>query len=389
MKLGFYSCMAGVPWGGSEELWYRAAKRLSAEGHEILVNYKWWPSRARQLTELEGLGADLWLRMEPPTFWQRRFVEFKYWRAKRNGRFPNDIRKPKSWIKEKRPDAVLVTLGYHPDRIFVADDCLRFNVPYAINVQAASSSVFLGGEKCPDYRRWYQGAEKVFFVSKENQDKLETNLALKLDNAEIVDNPFNVDFDVSVPYPTDDSVFRLACVGRIHFQSKGQDLIVDVLKQPKWRDRNIEVSIFGKDQGQRFQLTELIKLHGLEEKVKIVGFVDGVSEIWKTHHGLLLPSRYEGAALVIIEAMLCNRICIATDTGRNRELMDDGVSGFIASSPTVRELDEALERAWNARHQWQSMGELAGKTIRERYSADPVEAYAERIKKLIPSKVAG
>jgi glycosyltransferase involved in cell wall biosynthesis len=374
--------MAGVPWGGSEELWYRAAKVLNSQGHKVLVNYKWWPKQARQLTELDDNGADLWLRMQPPTFWQKKMAGFNHWRSGRNGNLPNDINNPKSWVKETRPDAVLVTLGYHPDRIFVADDCIRFNIPYAINVQAASSFVFLGGDKCKDFRRWYQGAKKVFFVSQENQDKLETNLALKLDNAEIVDNPFNVDFDHQVPYPTDNSTFRLACVGRIHFQSKGQDLLVDVLKQQKWRDRNIEVSIFGKDQGQRFQLTELIKLHGLEDKIKIQGFVDGVSEIWKTHHALLLPSRYEGAALVIIEAMLSGRICITTDTGRNCELMDDGKSGFISSSPTVRELDETLERAWAERENWKSMGELAGKTIRERYSTDPVTAYAEKIKQL-------
>lgn len=382
MKFGFYSCMEGVPWGGSEELWYRAATRLQSGGHQVLVNYKWWPKQARQLTELAEGGSDLWLRMKPPSFWQKRLVGFQHWRSG-NGHASADISNPKNWVVETQPDAVLITLGYHPDRIHVADDCLKHKIPYAINVQAASSTVFVGGKKCPDYRRWYQGAEKVFFVSKENQDKVETNLAIRLENAEIVDNPFNVDFDVSVPYPEDDSIFKLACVGRIHFQSKGQDMIVDVLKQPKWRERNIEVSIFGKDQGQRFQLTELIKLHGLEDKIKLAGFVDGVSEIWKTHHALLLPSRYEGAALVIIEAMLCNRICIATDTGRNNELMDDNQSGFIASSPTVDELDQTMERAWQQRMNWKSMGELAGTTIRQRYSRDPVGDYAERLKKLV------
>ncbi len=384
MKFGFYSCMEGISWGGSEELWYRAAQRLNSEGHKVLVNYKWWPKQSQQLTELADDGADLWLRMKPPTFWQKRMGGFNHWRAGMNGHSFNDISNPKNWVKETRPDAVLVTLGYHPDQFSVADDCLNQNIPYAINVQAASSFVFIGGRKCNEFRRWYQGAKKVFFVSKENQDKVETNLAVKLENAEIIDNPFNVNFDVSVPYPEDDSVFKLACVGRIHFQSKGQDLIIDVLKQPKWQKRNIEVSVFGKDQGQRFQLKELIKLHGLEDRVKLAGFVDGVSEIWKTHHALLLPSRYEGAALVIIEAMLCNRICIATDTGRNSELMDDNKSGFIASSPTAQELDETLERAWQQRQNWQAMGELAGKTIRERYSPDPVGDYAELLKQLAP-----
>lgn len=378
--------MGGVPWGGSEELWYRAARRLQDEGHDILINYKWWPEQARQLNELEAAGADLWLRTQRPSFWQRKVSEFKKLAFSRNGQPVQKQNRVDLWVREKRPNAVLVTLGYHPDQIHVADVCIRNEIPYAINVQAASSFTFIGGEKCPDFRRWYQGAQKVFFVSKENQDKIESNLAIQLDNAEIVDNPFNVDFNAQVAYPSTEETFRLACVGRIHFQSKGQDLLVDVLKQPKWRERNLQVSIFGKDQGQRFQLEELIKLHGLEKQLVVEGFVDGVEEIWKTHHGLLLPSRYEGAALVIIEAMLCNRLCVATDTGRNRELMDDNQSGFIAASPTVDSLDEAMERAWQARNQWKEMGVLAGKTIRERYSSDPVQDYADRIKHLVTEK---
>ncbi len=383
MKFGFYSCMGGVAWGGSEELWFRAARRLQDEGHDILVNYKWWPKMARQLGELESKGADLWMRMKPPTFWQTKVASFK--RLAFDDMGPaNPHLSPGDWIKEKRPDCVLVTLGYHPDRIHVADDCIKFDVPYAINVQAASNFTFINGRQCENFRRWYAGASRVYFVSRENQEKVETNLATKLDNAEIIDNPFSVDLDAKPPYPSETDGLRLACVGRVHFQSKGQDLIVDVLKQDKWRSRDIEVTIFGKDQGQLFQLKELIKLNGLEDKLNIGGFVNDVSTIWETNHALLLPSRYEGAALVVIEAMICNRACVVTDTGRNRELIDDNQTGFIADFPSVESLDDAMERAWQARSQLQTMGKQAGMMIRERYSKDPVGDYAEKLKKLIP-----
>ena len=382
MKLGFYSCMSGVRWGGSEELWYRAAKVLGEEGHEILVNFKWWADQSKKLTELEAGGAKLWLRAKPPTE-QKRSGLAKLLAGKSTPTIPEKDIQPGEWIKETRPDMVLITVGFHQNQVLVADDCIEYDVPYAINVQAASSTTFVGGKMCPRFRRWYQNAKKVFFVSKENQEKVETNLAVQLDNAEIVDNPFNVDFDVAIPYPREEDPLRLACVGRIHFQSKGQDLLVHVLKQPKWRERNITVSIYGKDQGQRFQLVEMIKNFGLEDKIVIEGFVNDVSEIWNKSHGMILPSRYEGAALVVIEAMLCNRVCIMTDTGRNRELCDDGKSSFIASSATARGLDEALERAWQARDQWKAMGDLAGKTIRERYSRDPIGDYAKKIKSIL------
>ena len=42
--------MSGMPWGGSEMLWYKVAKRLQAEGHELTINYKYWPHTAKELS---------------------------------------------------------------------------------------------------------------------------------------------------------------------------------------------------------------------------------------------------------------------------------------------------------------------------------------------------
>lgn len=370
MKFGFYSCMSGVPWGGSEELWFRTARWLQKQNHQIGVNFKWWPRAADQLNEIAHGGGSVWFRDRPLTFWETQKQRFAALRGGQRG---------SSWIEEFAPDAVLVTLGYHPDRIPVADECLAAKVPYAINVQSASNFFFIHSDTIDTYRRWYSNAKKVFFVSRENQHKVETNLAMKLTNAEIVDNPFNVSREAQIEWPADDGIFRLACVGRIHFQSKGQDLVVDVLSRPKWRDRPIQVTFYGKDQGNERQLVDLIKLHGLEDKLKLGGFMTDVAEIWRRNHALLLPSRYEGAALVVVESMLCQRIAITTDTGRNTELLSPDRTGFIAPYATIDLLDDALERAWAKRHEWKQLGQEAGQAIRAKYSADPIEDFGKRL----------
>lgn len=375
MKFGFYSCMSGVPWGGSEELWWRTARRLQSENHEVCVNYKWWPEPARRLKELMEAGGEVYFRNKPKSFWKNNYEKATKWFASKNGC-------PSSWLEQQKPDCVLITIGYHPDRIEVAKFCEEMKIPYAINVQCASNFFFIHSEFLELYRRWYNGATKVFFVSDENQHKLETNLACQLSNAEIVCNPFNIDIDDLPDWPEEDEPFRLACVGRIHFQSKGQDLLVDVLKQKKWRDRNLVVTLYGNDQGNKKQMEELVRIHELENRIKFGGFVRDVNKIWAENHGLLLPSRYEGAPLCVVEAMLCNRMCVTTDIGRNKELMDDGESGFIAAGATISLIDEALERAWDKRNEWRKMGELAGEHVRERFAIDPVGDFAERLKRL-------
>jgi hypothetical protein len=80
--------------------------------------------------------------------------------------------------------------------------------------------------------------------------------------------------------------------------------------------------------------------------------------------------------------MLCGRIPITTDIGRNRELIDDNLTGFVARGATIELLDEVLERAWAMRDQWKAMGQLAGQQIRQRYPADPIREFADKISRL-------
>lgn len=363
--------MGGMPWGGSEVLWCRAARLLQMDGHQITVNFKWWPELVEPLQHLERHGATIFRRDKPAS---RRELRAERWK-----KFFLQHPQPKTWLEQEKPDIVLVTLGYHPDVLTITEECQQRGIPYGINLQCASDSFFIHSNRLDDYRKWYQHARRVFFVSEENQRKLQNNIATILENSEIVANPFNVDFQASPAWPLADDGFKLAVVGRIHFQSKGQDLIVDVFKQPKWKERNIKVQFYGHDQGNLRQLQELIKLYQLENQFSIVGFSQNVEEIWTANHALLLPSRYEGAPLAFVEAMLCNRIAIVTDIGRNRELMDDNQTGFLAAGATVELVDEALERAWEKREQWRSMGEMAGQQIRQRYPADPIREYADKI----------
>ena len=375
VKIGFYSCMSGMPWGGSEMLWYKVAKRLQSQGHQLAINYKYWPHTAKELLELENDGATLTLRDRPKSSAEKR----KALLGRLIGHKPVDPQ----WIAEQRPDAVLVTLGYHPDPIPVADQCIEMGIPYGINLQCASDFFFIHSNNLENFRRWYKNAKRVYFVSDENANKIKNNIALNLDNSEVIANPFNVSVDAAPQYPDASKELRVAVVGRVHFQSKGQDLIVDVLRRSKWKDRDIKVVFYGHDQGNMAQLKGLVEMHGLEGKVEFGGYVSEVEDIWKQNHGLLLPSRYEGAPLVVIEAMLCNRVCITTNIGRNTELMDDNVSGFIAEGATINLVDEALERAWQKRDQWEAMGKVAGQHIRARYPKDPVQEFADRIKSLV------
>ena len=104
-----------------------------------------------------------------------------------------------------------------------------------------------------------------------------------------------------------------------------------------------------------------------------------IADVWRDHHALVLPSRFEGLPLSIVEAMLSERPVIATDVAGNKELLQDDVTGFIAAAPTVMHLDEAMERAWQRRGEWRTIGRAAGEAARAVLPKDPARAFADKL----------
>jgi glycosyltransferase involved in cell wall biosynthesis len=96
-----------------------------------------------------------------------------------------------------------------------------------------------------------------------------------------------------------------------------------------------------------------------------------------------MPSRYEGMPLAVVEAMLCGRVCIVTDVGGNRELITDNINGFIARYPYPEFLDEAMERAWQMKDNWQKIGEKASDDIRKIIPPDPVGQFTASLKEIL------
>ncbi len=368
MRLAVYSTMFGPPWGGSEELWSRAAAVLLERGHEVAVNFKRRKVPVPPLDELRRRGAEIHYRRG-----------LSVGRSIR--RLMRDVnigqRPQRRWLETVRPDFLLVSSGYHTDDLSITRTCRMLGIPYGLLLQAASPYQWIEPHQWDTHRAAYAGAAQCYFVSDENRRTIESNLALDLSAARIVDNPFKIHVNAAPSWPGDGAPWKLACVARLQFQAKGQDLLLHALRQPKWRERPLEIALWGHDGGNRRHIEMLIELHGLQRQVKIGGFSDDLEALWRTHHGLVLPSRFEGNPLAMIEAMVYGRVAVVTNVGRAAELIDDNRTGFVAPAATVELIDDALERAWQRRHEWRTMGVAAAAAIRQRHSLRPAEDFAD------------
>jgi glycosyltransferase involved in cell wall biosynthesis len=370
MRIAFFSTLLHHSWGGSEELWSRAAAALLARGHYVAFSTSCYGRTAPPLEQLVAAGAQ-------PCFRRK----FRMGRSLRRALERMRLAQVRfgAWLLKTKPNLVVISLSWHLDDPLIADTCHRLGIPYVLVLQAASAAHWVNPKNLPNLRAAYQHARQVYFVSDENRETLEANLGLDLSRAEIVDNPFAVRPEAAPAWPTPEPFWKLAMVGRIHFGSKSQDLVLRALRAPKWRDRPLKIVCWGGDDGNLDQLGHLIEAFGLQKQVSYGGFATDVESLWASHHGLLLPSRLEGNALALIEAMLCGRMPIVTNVGRAAELVDDGESGFIAPAATVELVDQVLERAWQRRSDWREMGQRAARAIRQRHSLRPAEDFADRL----------
>jgi glycosyltransferase involved in cell wall biosynthesis len=284
-------------------------------------------------------------------------------------------------LRSFRPDFVCVSHGAIACGLEFMESCLEHGFPYVSVSNANSESFWPSDPLAVRLERTYHGAARAFFVSASNLRLFECQTGATLPNAEIVFNPYNVPYDCRIDWPTEDSLTRLACVGRLDPSAKGQDLLLRLLSRLPWSRLPLRVSFFGSGP-MAATLKKLATSLGVDQKVGFCGHVADVAGIWRTHHALVLPSRYEGLPLAVVEAMLSGRPVITTDVAGNTDFITDNQTGFVASAPTLERLGDAMTRAWNHRNEWPFIGAAAAAAIRQRIPSDPPFVFAQRLLQL-------
>lgn len=361
-------------WGGSELLWQQAACAAARQGIQTRALACYALPDRRQV-QLRQAGADLTTFSWPGSL----------------SRFASRIRRAPAWrsdvsasllkaLQANRPDLVVISQGNNIDGIPFAEACRHLQLPYALLVEQASERGWPPDDQVERMRTVYQGARRTWFVSQHNQELTEFAIGCRLPNASVVRNPTGVDPAQcsQLDWPATEPVWRLACVARLAIRDKGQDLLIQTLALPHWRQRPLQVSICGEgpNAGSLQRLAELLDVRCLH----FTGHTDRLEALWRQHHALILPSRVEGLPLALVEAMLCGRPAIATRVAGIPEVLDDGATGFLAAAPTVEHLDEALQRAWAHRQEWQAMGQEASRRIRHLMPAQPAEAFLDEVR---------
>lgn len=100
---------------------------------------------------------------------------------------------------------------------------------------------------------------------------------------------------------------------------------------------------------------------------------DDIPEILSKSHVVCLPSYYgEGVPKVLIEAASCGRPIVTTDSPGCREIVKDGVNGFLVPIKNAQAVAERLKELINSPELRKEMGINGRKMVQKEFSLDKV-----------------
>lgn len=167
------------------------------------------------------------------------------------------------------------------------------------------------------------------------------------------------------------SVPRLVCVGRL-CEQKGQLLLLEAARQLAAQSIDFELVLAG-DGEMRQQIEALIARHGLQQRVRITGWISSaqVREEILGARALVLPSFAEGLPVVIMEAMALRRPVLTTYVAGIPELVRPGENGWLFPAGAVDEAAEAMaDCLCQPADVLQRMGEAAYQRVLQRHDID-------------------
>ncbi len=154
--------------------------------------------------------------------------------------------------------------------------------------------------------------------------------------------------------------------GRLEEQ-KGHDVLFEALARSVKAGMDFTLVVAGEGSRRHWLEQQALSL-GLSPRVQFVGQLEDVGGLLAAADAVLLPSRWEGLPLVLLEAMARGRPIVASAVGGMADALEDGVSGTLVPPGDVTALTAALEglhkrgdRAWR-------LGRVAAQRVRERYT---------------------
>lgn len=338
-------------------------ERLLQEGYDVYVSSPY----GERIEDLKELGCHYYdIRMD------------------RHGMNPlEEIKLFHSYVKqigEIKPDIIL---GYTiKPNIYGAIVAQLRHIPFVANITGLGTAVENPGVKqrllVLLYKFAFRKVQRVFFQNEENQQFFIDNKIAIGRHGLLPGSGVNLERFPLLEYPDDNEVVRFAFISRI-MKEKGIDQYLEAAKYIKNKYPNTEFHVCGfceeEYEGQLEELSEkgIVIYHGM---------IRDVSAFLKDIHCVVHPTYYpEGISNVLLEACASGRPIITTDRAGCREVVEDGMNGYMIQQRDEKGLIEAMEKFLQLEfEERKKMGLGAREKVEQQFDRQVVvEAYMKEI----------
>jgi glycosyltransferase involved in cell wall biosynthesis len=172
--------------------------------------------------------------------------------------------------------------------------------------------------------------------------------------------------------------YDVLCVARLE-EAKGVDVLLKAIAILKGKFNSpLNVAVVG-DGNKRDVLLSLNRSLGLGDTVHFLGVRKDVSNLMDASKIFVLPSRWEGLPMVILEAMAHGLPVISTPVGGIPEVITNGENGILIPKENPYSLSEAILRVLNNEELLEKLSQNAYEIVRKYYS---IQTYTENLLKL-------
>lgn len=239
------------------------------------------------------------------------------------------------YIKEENPDVIIAIQA----RMFLFTYIANIGLNYPIIVADHTSF----NRKCGtliDFVRnhLYAKADGMSILTQKDFNLL----GEKYPQKQVIYNPLS--FDIITEKTQREKI--ILCAGRLDdWNVKGFDILIDIWSHlaKQYSQWTLCIAGDGKETS-RATIDNFIKSKDLENRVKMLGHIDDMKELYMHTSIFALSSRVEGFPMVLMEAMSQGCACVAFEVyGASSEMMDKQ-SGIIIKDGDLNSFEKALRR---------------------------------------------
>lgn len=135
----------------------------------------------------------------------------------------------------------------------------------------------------------------------------------------------------------------MGVVGRLHPQKGHEDLLQAFVQLRQLTGAKFQCLFIG-DGELRARLEAEVARLGLGDVVRFTGLRKDVPRLLVALDVFVMPSRWEGLPMALLEAMACGKPCVVTSVGGIPSVIDDGANGLMLPAEQPQAMAQAMAR---------------------------------------------